>query len=132
MKLFITREMELTQEMFENVIIGALEGGSNYWYELNVDEFRLSLPSKSELHSALTERISNALYTNPKFQMKVYDRENSDEVLGIVNQASMLKAFELANLHYSTHVDNIISDDYDVEDADIMFQFATMGEIIFG
>ena len=132
MKLSITKETEITQSIFDNLIITALEGGSNYWYELNDDEFCMDLPAKAGDYDTLTEKISKALFTNPDFQMKVYDKEIPDEVLGTVTQESIMKAFELANLHYSVCLDNIISDDYDAEDADVMFQLATMGEVVFG
>jgi hypothetical protein len=126
--------IDLTQEMFENVIVTALEGGSNYWYEINVDEFRSKLPIKAGRYNALTEKIAKALFTDPTFEMKVYDIENPEEVLGIVTQASMVKAFEIASKNYVTQFGNITNEDgdYDADDADVLFQLAVMGEVVFG
>jgi hypothetical protein len=120
-------------EHFENVIITALEGGSNYWYQLYTDDYRDQLPLKTEQKPALSERIAAALYTDPNFKLPVYDVENTDNLLGTVTQASMFKAFQLAEKDYFfawQHLEN--EEDFDATDADIIFQLATMGKVVFG
>ena len=131
MKLSVTKTFNLTYEHFENVIVTALEGGSNYWYIINADEFKKYLPQIAGTFNALTERISKALYENSKFKMNVYDQE-TDELLGTVTQESMIKAFKIASDKYSHNFNNILSDDYDADDADVLFQLAVMGEVVFG
>ena len=131
--LTIKKTIKLTQEMFDNLVITALEGGSNYWYMLNKDEFRSKLPTKAGSFNALTEKIAKALYEDSSFEMKVYDIENPEEVLGIVSFASIVKAIEIAAEKYPKAFENLITNgDFDAEDADILFQLATMGEVIFG
>lgn len=121
-------------EEFDNVIITALEGGSNYWYQLYTDEYRDQLVPKTEKRPALSERISQSLYTNPKFELKVYDVENPDDLLGTVTQASMFKAFQIAEKDYFFVWKHITenTEDFDATDADIVFQLATMGKVVFG
>jgi hypothetical protein len=41
-------EYEVTQDMIENVIVSALEGGSNYWYFIDVADFEDDLPPKGK------------------------------------------------------------------------------------
>jgi hypothetical protein len=119
-------------EKFSDVIITALEGGSNYWYQLIDEDYRDKLPPKSPQHQALSERIAYALYTDPKFELPVYDVEEPDELLGKVTQESMYRAFEIAKREYPDAYENIMEEEYDAGDADILFQLATMGEIVFG
>lgn len=119
-------------EHFDNVIITALEGGSNYWYQLFTDDYRDQLVPKTEKRLALSERISESLYINPKFELKVYDVENPNDLLGTVTQASMFKAFQIAEQEWDSAYENIMEEQYDVSDADIVFQLATMGKVVFG
>ena len=80
----------------------------------------------------MTEKIGEALFSNPKFEMSVYDKENQDELLGKVTHESCKKAFKLMNEMYPDNIDNIIEENYDANDADIFFQLATMGKLVFG
>jgi hypothetical protein len=64
--------------------------------------------------------------------MRVYDKENEDELLEKVTQESCKRAFKLMSELYPDNIDNIIEEDYDANDADIFFQLATMGKIVFG
>jgi hypothetical protein len=54
------------------------------------------------------------------------------ELLGNVTQESMYRAFELAEKDYSEIYERVISGQEDASDADVIFQLATMGEIVFG
>ena len=118
---------------FESVIITALEGGSNYWYQLYTDDYINQLPARTEKRNSITERISYALYTDPQFKLPVYDVENPDDLLGTITQVSMFKAFEIAKNKYPDPYNHITEQqDYDTSDADILFQLATMEKLVFG
>jgi hypothetical protein len=121
-------------EHFENVIITALEGGSNYWYMLYTEDYKPFLIPKTPQKPALSERIAGTLYSNPKFELPVYDAENPEELLGKVTQASMFKAFQIAEKDYFFVWKHLMenTEDFDATDADIVFQLATMGEVRFG
>ncbi len=117
---------------FESVIVTALEGGSNYWYQLFTDDYRDQLAPRDEKHQAFSERIAWSLYTNPSFKLPVYDVENPDDLLGTVTQASMFKAFEIAEKDFNQFYEHIITGEYDASDADVLFQLATMEKLVFG
>jgi len=123
-------------EQFKDVIITALEGGSNYWYMIDGRDYRDNLPPKSPEMQSMSERIAYALYTDPNFILPVYDAETADsknpDLLGKVTQASMFKAFQIAEEDYPNAYENIMNEEYDADDADIIFQIATMGELTFG
>ena len=124
-------EKQITQQHFESIIVGALEGGSNYWYDLKPDEFESQL-SESTKDEPLSMRIAEALYTNPEFKMNVYDYEDEGELLGTVTQESMLSGLVIAALDYDWHFNNLMSEHDDAETADVMFQLAAMKDIVFG
>ena len=58
--------------------------------------------------------------------------DHEGEPLGYVTQESMLKAFQIVAEKYSWHYNNLINENDDAETADVFFQVATMGEIVFG
>jgi hypothetical protein len=126
----INLKQEITVDHFETIIVGALEGGSNYWYELNVDEFKTQL--LGENNEPLSSRIAKTLYDNSKFQMNVYDIENEGELLGTVTQESMLRAIEITHEEYPDTYYELIEGQDDANTADVLFQIAAMGEITFG
>ena len=115
---------------FEDIIVTALEGGSNYWYELDVDEFRKDL--ELEDGEPLSTRIAKSLFENPNFKMNVYDIEEPGEILGTVTQKSMLTAIETAYYDYNHIYNDMMEGTGDADTTDMLFQLATMGEITFG
>jgi hypothetical protein len=119
-------------EHFESVIVTALEGGSNYWYQLFTDDYKPTLSPRTEKRVAISERIAWSLYTDPSFKLPVYDVENPEDLLGTVTQASMFKAFQIAEKDYPEAYKHIMEEEYDAADADILFQLATMGELVYG
>ena len=124
-------EKQITLGHFESIIVGALEGGSNYWYDLKPDEFRSQLSESTE-GEPISMRIAKALYDNPEFKMNVYDAEDEGELLGTVTQESMLDGLIIAALDYDWHFNNLMTENDDAETADVMFQLATMKDIVFG
>ena len=123
--MIINIPIEVTLEDFEAVIITALEGGSNYWYYIPDQDEPPVIEGKT-----YDESIAHALYNDLNYALLINYVENPDEQLGIVNHQSMIDAFSNKKHLYS--VVNIIKGDYDAEDADILFQLATLGELTFG
>lgn len=119
----------ITEDHISGVITTSLEGGSNYWYLIDRDQ----LSGISEDRSIpLSERISKALSSNKSARVPIYDIENPDDLLGTVTQESLKKAFEKAAEEYPTSFNAIMNDTYDAIDADIVFQLATMNDVVFG
>jgi hypothetical protein len=132
MEITINKTIEIKQNIFENVIIGALEGGSNYWYcigDLDKTNFRRGI--------SMAENIAEQLYTNTEFKLPIYDIESAEDpeemdFLGDVTQASMLKALELMAEKYPEFLERILAEEDDADDDDVFFQLATMGEVVYG
>lgn len=133
MKKF-TIEFEMLR-MFEAVIVTAYEGGSTYWAYVkdqipeHPDPKKPSDPEFATL--APSERLVRMLIDDPEYKLDVYDVE-TDERLGSLSQASLCKAFQLAAVLCPTALANVINEQYDAEDADILFQYAIMEELVYG
>src|SRR6056297_3343553 len=94
-KLTINIEQEITLDHIEEIIVTALEGGSNYWYYLKEGP---EFPNKNK---TLSENIADSLYHDPGFSLDVYDVENPNEKLGTITQKSLLKALETCYKDYN-------------------------------
>jgi hypothetical protein len=126
-------QMELTKSHLEDIIVTALEGGSNYWYQLG--KMPTDLPSKGQpLAIRITEYVMNGGI------IPIYDYEESplweDESewtkLGEISRESISNGISKCTQNNASAIGNIMSEDYDAGDADIVFQYIVMGEIVFG
>lgn len=130
MEISIKKTIE--QNIFENVLIGALEGGSNYWYFAGDFDRSNFVKGKNSV-----ENIAIQLFNSPEYKLPIYDVESAEEFedmdfLGDVTQASMLKAFELMAKDYPGALERILDESGDADDDDIFFQLATMGDVVYG
>lgn len=120
---------KITKEDIIDLFVTALEGGSNYWYYLP------TIPSAvrdimNEKNMATSEAIGEYVLRGGSIQ--VNDAEEEEEVLGTVDMDSLLDAIQKLKEDYPNNYYNIIDEEYDAEDADIFFQLATMGDVVFG
>lgn len=126
-KFTIEFEME---PLFSNVIVTAYEGGSTYW--AYVKDKIPTFPDNPEFDKlAPSERLVRKLIDDPEYKLDVFDVE-TDERLGSLSQASMCKAFQLAAVMCPHVLSSVLSDNYDANDADILFQYAIMEELVYG
>jgi hypothetical protein len=131
-------------QLVEGTIVTAIEGGSNYWYWVKVDENWFEVAKRYDIAEAKKETpprlslspfsilISNALMNVENFQMNVYDLENTDERLGTLTKESFVKGCEICCSTYPQVWANIVTGNYDADDADVLFQLAVMGDVVFG
>ena len=139
MEHYITLRQKISLDHFEDIIVSALEGGSNYWYDIDTTEFRSELVATDR--EPLSSRIAGTLFANSKFKMNVYDVEDGivpgskiteEKPLGVVSQESMLKAIQMAYVDYPHVYHDLMEGTGDAGTADILFQLAVMGEVVFG
>jgi len=81
-----TISIPITRDQVETIVIGALEGGSNYWYWL--EEIPANTPSPRE---PLSLRIVEGLLSVPGYTLPVEDLETR-EVVGSLTIDSLQKA----------------------------------------
>jgi len=126
----IVIKKQLSYEDFENIIVTALEGGSNYWYNLDVDSFKgIDL----EEFEPLAIQIAKGLYNNKESEIVITDIESEeDEVLGIVTYDSVRQVFEHFPKNFQWALDQILNGDYDACSADVIFQIIVMGDVVYG
>lgn len=126
-----TKNIELTTEQIRDVIVTALEGGSNYWYFLANDSVKAIRDKVSkEENEYLSEAVTDAIYKGAV--IPVYDIENPSELLGTLSKDSIEAGIQLMINNERDEIELVLDETYDAGDADVMFQYFVLGEIVFG
>ena len=127
----ITIKKEMDYDSFENLIVTALEGGSNYWYMIDFDNSE-SIKFFSDDPRPMSVRIADALYNNEDSSVPILDAEDGEETLGILTYQSIRKSLESFPKDHQWALDNVLNGDYDANDADVVFQVLVMGDVVYG
>lgn len=115
----------INDDLHRDLLITALEGGSNYWYYIP-DVIKTRKQSFSE---AVWETIASGL------PVDVYDVEGDEEerdFLGTITLDSIEDADKILNDEFEDVYNRIVEEQFDAEDADIWFQLIVMKEVVFG
>lgn len=127
-------ERIVSREILENVLVTALEGGSNYWYYLTDDAVRLIrkvVPENEDPY--LSTAILKAVLDH-QIDIPINDAENEDDVLGYLSHKTMMSRLqELSEVEGLSNVlDAEVEGQGDAETSDVIFQWMVMGELVFG
>jgi hypothetical protein len=128
----ITINQEIKREVLEDIFVTALEGGSNYWYYLSEEAIKLirdAVPKSEDpyLSTAILKAIEKGV------EVPINDAEDEEEVLGTISLKTMQE--RLQKLSRSGNSDALmahIKEEGDGDSADIVFQYLSFGEIVFG
>ena len=117
-------------DAMENIFVTALEGGSNYWYD--IQDYTLEIVRSVEPDGPLSVATWKAIAEHGA-EIDVYDAE-SEDILGTLTYDSIKDRLQLINDEGQALVCmmNMITGDYDAGDADAVFQYLVMGEVAFG
>jgi hypothetical protein len=122
----IKMELKIKEQIINDLLITALEGGSNYWYL--IDPKWKCIKKGDELATDVILR--EVMYEGKS--INIHDIEDENTILGILNKEKIIKGTELLFNQEPEYISSIENEDYDAGIADIWFQYVIMGEIIFG
>lgn len=124
---------EVSREILEDIFVTALEGGSNYWYYLpdnSVEAIRKAVSKEEDPY--LSTAILKAILDHD-VKVEINDADNEDEVIGVITRGTMQARLQLlAESELKWALDAHIKEQGDADSADIVFQYITMGEVIYG
>lgn len=124
-----TIEFEFTPEQINDFIVGALEGGINYWCR----KARIKMTEDDKYFGVAEEDQDNINYASDAIgyggTLILFDAESDDR--WELDLPKMLKGIELYCKDRMLTYEFIV-DDYDAGDCDGIVQFALFGEIQFG
>lgn len=123
----------LTNERREDMLVGALEGGSNYWYTFN-DVYMIAKYGdlNSEPFATLAMKAVSAGESIPVYDREEFDEDEDEcEELGYFNLESIRKGEALMRSKAAPHWWNILGETDDAETADVWFQYCVLGDIVY-
>jgi hypothetical protein len=148
-----TLKRTLTKNDIIDLFVTALEGGSNYWYHMDLPDNIKSFGDS--ISKAVGEYILQGGYIE-FYDVEEYDRilrdkergdyniqgdvedeksfnEDLEETkLGYVDMDKILEAITIIKKDYPKVWENILLENADAADADVFLQLCVMGEIVFG
>jgi hypothetical protein len=132
--IILSRTVTVPRDVIENVFVSALEGGSNYWYylpESSVDAIRKAVPKSKEpsLSMAMAEAI-----LDHGVEVAINDADNEDETIGYISKFTMQQRLQamMDKEEYRWALNNELDEGGDANSSDVVMQFITMGEVVFG
>ena len=152
-KMIIETKVAITHEEIESMLITALEGGSNYWYEFNAQDLadaRNWLLKEIEEGRLKRNEYINYTWMDAMFQgypkaIPVYDSEEAYEVgsnedyeelepIGYLSMETIKKGLEKASVEYPRQFNQYFPEyvNGDAEDADVLFQLICLNDVVYG
>lgn len=126
----------ITDENRFNLLVSALEGGSNHWYYIKdkacdiIDSVAgQSCITNESTDRSFAQRMWDAIKAGK--QIEVHDIENR-ELLGSISLESIERGEQTMIEKYDWHFNNILTENDDAETGDVWFQLAVMNEIVYG
>jgi len=145
-------KVNIPDQDIEDVLITALEGGSNYWYYLpDVDMALMLFPNHKGKNDqpvlALSEKIIRSVLQHGA-HFGVWDIEETEGMvpieelrtmgikpMGVLNKENIMRGLNLW-LDWKNaggeYVHMIFDPAMDAEDADLFFQLCVLGEVVYG
>lgn len=144
---------KLTKEDIIDLFVTALEGGSNYWYYMdlpdNIKSYGQSISEAvgeyilqgnkvyfydDELRSEVIRGLNRGEYTiqGDVIDQKRFDEDIDETFLGYVDMDKILDSISVIKTEYPEIWENILLEQADAGDADVFLQLCVMGEIVFG
>jgi hypothetical protein len=111
-----------------NLIVSAIEGGSNYWYMIeNTDEIKAA--TKDMKGEPLVDRMLMAI--NRGLMVIISDQENENK-MHYIKSEDFAKAEKLMIEKHRRHLGDVLSEQDDATTGDVYFQLLVLGECIYG
>lgn len=139
----VTIKARINLKRLRDLLVGAFEGGSNYWYmitgevlrpDLTFDDFREGgkLQPKGDYH-----HYSTLIPYTPGCALLIglvdeSDQEDHKNISAVLNRASMRMGAEIMAQKYPRHWANFIAENDDAETADVYLQCCLFGELVYG
>ena len=146
--LQVEMKVNLPMESVEEVLITALEGGSNYWYHMGGEDKSTEWlegqieKGKLERNESIHYMWMDALFQGSPHPINIYDIEevyeyesiDECEPIGKLTMANIKKGLKLAQTEYPKFYNQHFPEynNGDVTSADVIFQLITLGEVVYG
>tara|TARA_A100001201_G_C4038849_1_gene186021 strand:- start:288 stop:665 length:378 start_codon:yes stop_codon:yes gene_type:complete len=122
----ITKTIVITDELIENLLCTAFEGGSTYWAENISCE---DIEDMKKVGGYKSEYLTKTKKDNAVMYVHVEDDKHPITKKSIIDA---LQKMDNPKYKYTKALSRIINEEYDAYDADVVLQTACFGQVIYG
>lgn len=123
----INRRIEISDELIENLLCTAFEGGITYWADnVSCEDNKDMKKVGGWKHEYLTK--------TKKKDAKLIIHITIDDKVSITKKSIIdaLQKMDTPEYKYTKALNRILNEQYDADDADIVVQTACFGEVVYG
>jgi len=124
--------IKLNEQHIEDVFVTAIEGGSNYWFDFNykdVAEVR-RVCEEDNYRDSLCMQIYYAVFRKG-LKLPVYD-DWSEEQIGVLDVTNFGERLQNCMDNHPEAIYNTLFENGDANDADIIFEYLCINELVYG
>ena len=122
----ITKTIVITDELIENLLCTAFEGGSTYWAENISCE---DIEDMKKVGGYKSEYLTKTKKDNAVMYIHVEDDKHPITKKSIIDA---LQKMDNPKYKCTKALSRIINEEYDADDADVVLQTACFGQVIYG
>lgn len=123
MKAKIELEIDL-----ESIFVTAIEGGSNHWFDISDSDYR-KLKRQYPDEPFSTRVYLNFCHGNV---LNVVDAEEPTEEIGVLYKSVAMKNLSKLLQDSNISIHNLVRGYCDAGEADVVFQYMILGELVYG
>ena len=120
----INRRLEISDELIENILVTAFEGGSTYWAKW------ANIADKKDAKKVACFTSEYLTRTKKKDAKLIIWTDDDDKIE--ITKKSIIDALQQIDSEYPETLNRILNEEYDADDTDIVLQMACFKEIVFG
>ena len=124
----INRRLEISDELIEDILCTAFEGGITYWAD------NISCEDNKDMKKVGGWKHKYLTKTKKKDAVMYIHESETGEKYPITKKLIIdaLQKMDTPEYKYTKALDRILNEQYDADDADIVVQTACFGEVVYG
>ena len=123
----INRRIEISDELIENILCGAFEGGITYWAD------NVSCHDNEDMKKVggwIHEYLTKTKKKDAK--LIIHETDGGDVAMSKKSIIDTLQKMDDPKNGYTETLESILNETYDAGDCDIVVQMACFGEVVYG
>ena len=123
----INRRLEISDELIEDILCSAFEGGITYWAN------NISCEDKKDMKKVGGWKDTYLTKTKKKdAKLIIHTIEGGQVAMSKKSIIDALQKMDNPEYKYTKSLNRILNEQYDADDADIVVQTACFGEVVYG
>jgi hypothetical protein len=134
----MTATIQISDERVRDLLCGAFEGGSNYWYMIERRNYAPGVKGKDFLKGGkLTDpkqywHPCQLIPLHPGCSLTISDQEDDAKKEYTLDRAAIERGVQVMAEKFTRHFSNVVNENDDATTADVFLQCCLFGDVIYG